>query len=277
MMAHDMKAGSMQPLLIELGTEELPVKALPGLAQAFFDGMLAALDKRGIAVERGDAKPLYTPRRLAVLLPGVAAEQPEQASEVLGPYLNIALDAEGQPTRALQGFAAKAGVEWTALERTSDARGERFVHRSVKPGASMAALLPEILAEAIAAMPIPKPMRWGAHEHAFARPVLWLVALHGGDVIDCEAFGIQAGRISRGHRFMHEGPVSLDQPATYVDTLREAKVLVDADERRARIVEQINAATRDGSARIDPDNLEQVNCLVEWRVNQDHFHNIQDG
>ena len=84
-MAHDMKAGSMQPLLIELGTEELPVKALPGLAQAFFDGMLAALDKRGIAVERGDAKPLYTPRRLAVLLPGVAAEQPEQASEVLGP------------------------------------------------------------------------------------------------------------------------------------------------------------------------------------------------
>lgn len=264
MMAHDMKAGSMQPLLIELGTEELPVKALPGLARAFFDGMLAALDKRGIAVERGDAKPLYTPRRLAVLLPGVAAEQPEQASEVLGPYLNIALDAEGQPTRALQGFAAKAGVEWTALERTSDARGERFVHRSVKPGASMAALLPEILAEAIAAMPIPKPMRWGAHEHAFARPVLWLVALHGGDVIDCEAFGIQAGRISRGHRFMHEGPVSLDQPATYVDTLREAKVLVDADERRARIVEQINAATRDGSARIDPDNLEQVNCLVEW-------------
>src|SRR3546814_11783340 len=92
-------------LLIELGTEELPVKALPGLAQALFEGVVDALGKRGIAVERGDAKPLYTPRRLAVLLPAVAVEQPEQASEVLGPYLNIALDADGQPTRAPQGFA----------------------------------------------------------------------------------------------------------------------------------------------------------------------------
>ena len=126
---------NMQPLLIELGTEELPVKALPGLAQALFDGVLAALDKRGVAVERGDAKPLYTPRRLAVLLPGVATEQPEQKSEVLGPYLNIALDAEGKPTKALEGFAAKAGIDWTQLEKTSDAKGERFVHRAVKPGA----------------------------------------------------------------------------------------------------------------------------------------------
>src|SRR5690606_17202191 len=118
------------PLLVELGTEELPVKALPGLAQAFFDGVLAALERRGIAVERGDARPLYSPRRLAVLLPGVAVEQPEQSSEVSGPYVNVALDADGQPTRALLGFAAKAGVEWTALERTSDAKGERFVLRS---------------------------------------------------------------------------------------------------------------------------------------------------
>ena len=142
-----MSTAPMPPLLIELGTEELPVKALPGLAQAFFDGVLAALDKRGIAVERGQARPLYSPRRLAVLLPGVAAEQPEQRSEVLGPYLNIALDAEGQPTRALQGFAAKAGIDWTQLEKTSDAKGERFVHRSVSPGARTASLLPEVLRE----------------------------------------------------------------------------------------------------------------------------------
>ncbi len=143
------------PLLIELGTEELPVKALPGLAQAFFDGVLAGLEKRGVSVERGDARPLSTPRRLAVPLPAVATEQPEQRPEVLGPYLNVALDAEGQPTKALQGFAAKAGVEWSALERTSDSKGERFVHRAVKPGARTSELLPEILAEAVAAMPIP--------------------------------------------------------------------------------------------------------------------------
>ena len=103
---------TMQPLLVEIGTEELPVGALPGLAQALFDGVVDGLAKRGIAFERGDAKPLHTPRRLAVLLPGVALKQPEQHSEVLGPYVNIALDADGQPTRALQGFAAKAGEQF---------------------------------------------------------------------------------------------------------------------------------------------------------------------
>lgn len=261
-----MSTAPMLPLLIELGTEELPVKALPGLAQAFFDGVLAALDKRGIAVERGDAKPLYTPRRLAVLLPGVAVEQPEQRSEVLGPYLNIALDAEGQPTRALQGFAAKAGVDWTALDKTTDAKGERFVHRAVTPGATTASLLPEVVREAIAAMPIPKPMRWGDHDYAFARPVLWLVMLLGKDVVDGEVFGVRADRMSRGHRFLHDKQVWLSTPADYVESLRSAKVLVDADERRARIVEQVEAAAAaaGGSARIDADNLEQVVCLNEW-------------
>ncbi|OOW63846.1 glycine--tRNA ligase subunit beta [Xanthomonas campestris pv. leeana] len=254
------------PLLIELGTEELPVKALPGLAQALFDGVLSGLEKRGIAVTRGDAKPLSTPRRLAVLLPGVATEQPEQRSEVLGPYLNIALDAQGQPTKALAGFAAKAGIDWTALERTSDAKGERFVHRAVTPGARTADLLPEILREAIAAMPIPKPMRWGAHEYAFARPVQWLALLFGTAVIPAELLGVRGDRITRGHRFMHEGAVSLAAPGDYVDALRAAHVLVDPDARRARIVDEVQAAARQagGSARIGDDNLEQVVNLVEW-------------
>ena len=256
----------MHPLLIELGTEELPVKALPGLAQAFFDGVIAALDKRGVAIERGDAKPLYTPRRLAVLLPGVATEQPEQRSEVLGPYLNIALDAEGNPTKALQGFAAKAGIDWTALEKTSDAKGERFVHRAVTPGAATAALLPDVLREAIAAMPIPKPMRWGGHAHAFARPAHWLVVLHGSDVIDAELFGVRSGRSSRGHRFMHDGAVEIAAPGDYIEAMRNAKVLVDADVRRTRIVQEVEGVARalGGDARIEADNLEQVNCLVEW-------------
>ena len=254
------------PLLIELGTEELPVKALPGLAQAFFDGVLSGLEKRGIAVTRGDAKPLSTPRRLAVLLPGVATEQPEQRSEVLGPYLTIALDAEGKPTRALAGFAAKAGIDWTALERTSDAKGERFVHRAVTPGARTADLLPEILHEAIAAMPIPKPMRWGAHEYTFARPVQWLVLLFGEAVIPAELLGVRGDRITRGHRFMHQGEVSLAAPGDYVDALRAAHVLVDADARRARILDEVEAAARQagGRARISDDNLEQVVNLVEW-------------
>ena len=256
----------MQPLLIEVGTEELPIQALPVLAQALFDGVIDGFVKRGVAVQRDDAKPLYSPRRLAVLLPGVRSEQPEQASEVLGPYLNIALDGDGQPTRALQGFAQKAGVEWTQLARTTDGKGERFVHRAVRPGAATVDLLPEILREAIAAMPIPKPMRWGDHHHAFARPVHWLVLLLGEHVVDSELFGQRAGRNSRGHRFLHDKPVWIGAPGDYVDALRAANVLVDPDERRERIVHEVEHAARatGGVARIDACNLEQVNCLVEW-------------
>ncbi len=257
---------NMQPLLVELGTEELPVKALPKLAQAFFDGVIDGLAKRGIAFERGEAKPLYSPRRLAVLLPGVAAEQSEQRSEVLGPYLNIALDADGQPTRALQGFASKAGVEWTALEKTTDAKGERFVHRSVKRGEKTADLLAAVVTDAIAAMPIPKPMRWGDHDYGFARPVHWLVLLLGKNVVDAGLLGVRSDRMSRGHRFMHDKPVWIGSPGDYVESLRGARVLVDPDERRARIVAEVEAAARDagGSARIDAGILEEVNGLVEW-------------
>ena len=256
----------MKPLLIELGVEELPVKALPGLAQAFFDGVIDGLAKRGIGFDREGAKPLSTPRRLAVLLPGVATEQPEQHSEVFGPYLNIALDANGEPTKALQGFAAKAGIDWTALERTTDAKGERFVLRSVTPGAKTATLLPEIVREAIAAMPIPKPMRWGSHDYAFARPVHWLVLLHGNDVVPAELLGLKSDRMSRGHRFMADKQVWLSNPGDYVESLKAANVLVDADARRERIVAEVNAAAAQagGVARITEDNLEQVVNLVEW-------------
>lgn len=259
-------SATMKPLLIELGTEELPVKALPGLAQAFFDGIVAGLGKRGIAVQADGAKPLSTPRRLAVLLPGVAEEQPEQAVETFGPYVSIALDAAGQPTKALEGFAAKAGVAWDALERASDAKGERFVHRSVKPGVRTAEVLPEVLAEAIAAMPIPKPMRWGDHDYGFARPVHWLVLLFGTDVVPAQLLGVVAGRDSRGHRFLHDTWVPLSAPGEYVAALEAASVLVDPDVRRARIVAEVEAAARQagGSARITGDNLEQTVALVEW-------------
>lgn len=260
----------MLPLLIELGTEELPVKALPGLAQALFDGVIDGLAKRGIAFDREGAKPLYTPRRLAVLLPGVAAEQPEQRSETLGPYLNIALDAEGRPTKALEGFAAKSGVDWTQLEKTSDNKGERFVLRSVKPGAKTAELLPEILREALAGMPIPKPMRWGARDAGFARPVHWLVLLLGDAVIDGEVFGIRADRMSRGHRFLHPASVWIGTPGDYVDALRAAKVLADPDERRARIVAEVEAAIASASPSLEgPDSSEPADAPASSPAIQD--------
>jgi glycyl-tRNA synthetase beta chain len=251
-----------QPLLIELGTEELPVKALPGLARALIDNLLAGLDRCGIA--HGQARMLYTPRRLAALIDAVAAEQPEQHSEVHGPYLNIALDADGQPTPALRGFAQKNGLPIEQLERTSDARGERFVARRVSPGASTAALMPELLADAVRAMPIPKPMRWGAHEHAFARPLHWLLVAHGDRVIETTLMGRRADRMSQGHRFHHPKPVWIGHPDSYIDDLRAAHVLVDPDERRERILSEIARVAGEATPRIDPGILEEVVCLTEW-------------
>ena len=251
-------------LLIEIGVEELPVKALPELASAFAGGIAEGLTRRGVAI--GAVRTLHSPRRLAVHIDAVAAEQPEQRSEVLGPYVNVALDASGAPTRALEGFASKAGVAWTALERTTDAKSERFVHRQVRPGARTVDLIQEIFNEALRSLPIPKPMRWGAHEHAFARPVLWLVALHGSDVVPLAAFGLGAGRSSRGHRFMHDRAVDIANADGYVEALRAARVLVDPDERRAAIRAEVEAAARavGGQARITDANLEEVNALVEW-------------
>lgn len=255
---------STASLLIELGTEELPVKALPELAAAFADGVVAGLAKRGVT--HGAARSLYSARRLAVLIEGVASEQPEQRSEVLGPYLNIGLDADGNPTPALKGFAQKNGVEWTALERAIDSKGERFVARSVKPGARTADLLNELLGETLKAMPIPKPMRWGGHEYGFARPAHWLIVLLGSEIVEAEALGLKSDRMSRGHRFHHAKPVWIARPEDYIDSLRAAKVLVDADERRERIRTLVNEAaqTVGGIARIDAGILEEVQCLNEW-------------
>ena len=255
-----------QSLLVEIGTEELPPKALPDLARAFFDGMLAGLDKRGIAYTREGARPLHSPRRLAVFVPGVASEQPTQSSEVLGPYLNIALNADGQPTPALLGFASKNGVTIEQLAKITDGKGERFVARSEKPGASTARLLPEIVAEALKALPIPKPMRWGSREFAFVRPAHWLVLLYGDQVVDTEILGLKSDRMSRGHRFHAPKPVWLSRPEDYVDALRSAYVLVDPDERRARISAEIAAAAAraDGIAQVADALLEEVNGLVEW-------------
>jgi glycyl-tRNA synthetase beta chain len=254
------------PLLIELGTEELPPKALPELAQAFFDGMMAGFEKRGIAFNKNNAKPLYSPRRLAVLFAEVGTEQASQKSEVLGPYLNIGLNAEGQPTPALIGFAGKNGLSIEQLEKTSDNKGERFVARSEKPGAETRSLMADIVSESLAALPIPKPMRWGNRDTKFIRPVHWLVMLTGNEVIEGEVLGLKSNRMSRGHRFHHNKPVSISTPHAYVDTLRDAHVLVNADERRERIREQIENTARQsgGNARIDEKLLDEVNCLVEW-------------
>ena len=259
-----------QPLLIEIGTEELPPKALPELAQALFDGVIKGLTTRHVKFETADgfadAKPLYTPRRLAVLLPKVATQQPTQYSEVLGPYMNIAHDAHGLPTPALQGFAQKNGMSVEQLGRTTDAKGARYVARITREGSTTAALLPEIVAEALKTLPVPKPMRWGSRDFAFVRPAHWAVILLGREVCDGSLLGLKIDRMSRGHRFHHDKPIWLNEAGEYIESLRLAKVLVDPVERRRRVRSEIERAAKeaDGIARIPDELLEEVNNLVEW-------------
>lgn len=262
-----MSAASAPSLLIELGTEELPPKALDDLASAFGIGICDGLAKRGVIGNVVGAKFYCSPRRLAVLVPGVAAQQPAQKSEVLGPYVNIGLDANGAPTPALNGFAAKNGMAVEQLQRIADAKGERFVARSEKPGQPTAALIPEILAEALKALPIPRPMRWGDHDYAFVRPVHWLVMLHGSEVVEGGVFGLESGRMSRGHRFHHPQPVHIVDADSWLDALRAAKVLADPAERRTRVRDEVARAAPAGLAPRLSDELEaEIANLTEWPV-----------
>ena len=262
-----MSTASAPSLLIELGTEELPPKALDDLAAAFAGAIVDGLARRGIDADAAGAKTYASPRRLAVWIPAVAAQQPAQKSEVPGPYLSIGLDANGTPTAALNGFAAKNGVTIEQLQRTTDAKGERFVARSEKPGQSTAALVPEIVAEALKALPIPKPMRWGDHDYAFVRPAHWLVLLHGNQVIDAGLLGLESGRMSRGHRFHHPQPVHIVDADSWLDALRAAKVLADPAERRARVRAEVARVAPSGAIpRLGDALCDEISNLTEWPV-----------
>jgi glycyl-tRNA synthetase beta chain len=255
-------------LLIELGTEELPPKALDELSAAFLRGVCDGLAKRGVVAELDLAQAYASPRRLAVHVPGVVAAQPQQAIERRGPALNVAFDAAGQPSKALLGFAQSCGVEVSQLEKLETDKGAWFVWRTVKPGQSVAALLPEIIDEALKGLPIPRPMRWADHDYSFVRPVHWLVILHGAEIVDGEVLGLKSGRTSHGHRFMHPQPVPVADADGWLDTMRAANVLADPQERRQRIRAQIEQVTKQtaGLPRLDDALLDELANLTEWPV-----------
>lgn len=257
-----------KPLLIELGTEELPPKALDELAAAFTRGVCDGLAKRGVEAALDAARTFATPRRLAVYIPEVAKAQPEQVMERRGPAVSAGLDAEGQPSRALLGFAQSCGVAVDALEKLETDKGAWFVHRSVNPGQAVATLLPDIVAEALKSLPIPKPMRWSDHDYSFVRPVHWLVILHGADIIDGEVLGLTSGRKSRGHRFMHPTPIHVVDADSWEDAMRAARVLADPAERRQRIRDEVLRATGEtgGAPRLDDALLDEIANLTEWPV-----------
>lgn len=265
-----MSAG--KPLLIELGTEELPIHAVDTLARTFFEGVVRGLETRhfGIGREEGGRSAAWycSPRRLAVYLPAVTASQPTISTEVLGPAVTVGLDKDGNPTPALQGFAAKNGVDVASLERVATDKGERFVCRSSKPGQSLGALLAEIVEEALKGLPIPKPMRWSDHDYSFVRPAHWLVLLYGADIVDGEVLGLKSGRQSRGHRFMHPQPVHVADADSWLDAMRAARVLAEPAERRQRIREEVARVAQEtgGVPQLDDALLDEIANLTEWPV-----------
>ena len=248
--------------LVELGTEELPPKALKRLAEAFLEGVEKGLNEAGLAYE--STRYYAAPRRLAVFVEQLATQQPDRTSQMDGPPVKAAFDAEGQPTQAALGFARKCGVELSELDQS----GPRLRHVQTIAGQPAAELLPQIVDNALAALPIPKRMRWGAGKTEFVRPTQWLVMLLGEDVIPCRILSRQAGRESRGHRFHHPAAVSISSPASYADDLRKAHVIADFAERRELISRRVSelAAEQQGSAIVPDSLLDEVTALVEWPV-----------
>lgn len=254
-------------LLFELGTEELPPTALRRLSGALCHEFAEGL--RGCGLAFGNVRGYATPRRLTVLVEALAYQQPDREVERRGPAFSAAFDREGQPTRAAEGFARSCGVTVGDLQKQETDKGAWLVYRVRETGRSAADLLPGVAERALAALPIPKRMRWGDSEAEFVRPVHWVVFLHGNAVVRCELMGCTASDRSRGHRFHHPAEIVIGSPAVYEATLEEpGRVIADFERRRERIRGEVLAAaeTLGGVAVIDEDLLDEVTALVEWPV-----------
>ena len=254
-------------LLVEIGTEELPPKALRTLSEAFASELASELDAAGLA--HGAPAPCATPRRLAALVPGVPATQPDREVERRGPPLSRAFDENDEPTPAALGFARSVGVEVDRLVRISTGDGAWLGHRSTRSGAPLASLLPGMVERALARLPAPRRMRWANRDTEFVRPVHWAVLMHGTEVIEAEILGVASGRATRGHRFHHPADIVLEDAGQYVTALRrQGHVVAGFEERMEMIRAQVEQAADElgGEARIEPALLEENAALVEWPV-----------
>ena len=257
---------STETLLVELGTEELPPKALKSLGLAFRDGIVDGLAERELA--HGAVQWFATPRRLAVQIAEVQLQAPEKTVEALGPPVDRAKDEDGNWTPAAAGFAKKQGVAPEELESIETPKGSRLGLRSTVAGIRAADALNEIIAQSVSALPIPKRMRWGASREEFVRPVHWVVAMLGDSSDHGQILGKRTGNTTRGHRFHSSGDIQISAPDQYEDTLRKAHVIASYEERQAEISKQVSAQAEaiGASAVIDADLLDEVTGLVEWPV-----------
>ncbi len=253
--------------LIEVGTEELPPKALRSLMEAFGAELAAAVDDAPLA--HGDVHTYASPRRLTVVIEALAHRQADRTLQHKGPPTRVAFDKDGNPTAAATAFARKCGVEVSALDTSKTEKGEWLVFEALEKGKTAAELMPALIERALAALPIPRRMRWGAGDAEFVRPVHWIVMLHGKRVIEAPVMDTMAGNVSRGHRFHSSGPIVIAEAKDYLDTLEsKGHVIADFERRRTIIRNGVDAAAaRAGGTVVDGEALyDEVAALVEWPV-----------
>lgn len=250
--------------IFELGCEELPSAAVWPLANELANQLSAALDKAKL--NYSEVKRFATPRRMAVIIKDLQAEQPSQTVMRRGPAAVAAFDKEEKPTQALLGFAKSCGVSVEALTRIQTDKGDWMVYETLSTGVSTKQLLPDLVSQSLAALPVTKPMRWGSGDDEFARPVHWAVMLYGDEVLPHEVLGVKTGRLSRGHRFHHPQDISIFSAQSYESQMREAFVIADFDIRRQTIKEQIKQLAEPLHATVVmPDELvDEVTSIVEW-------------
>ncbi|MDP0561550.1 MAG: glycine--tRNA ligase subunit beta [Candidatus Endonucleobacter sp. (ex Gigantidas childressi)] len=253
--------------LVELGTEELPPKALKKLSQAFTDSILTSLDL--VEISYGEHQSFASPRRLSLLIRELKIAQPDQAIERRGPAIEAAFDNQNNPTKAAKGFASSNNTCVNHLETIKTKKGNYLVYRYIKQGTQTVSLLPKIISQSLFNLPTPKRMRWGARREEFVRPVHWLIMLYGDEVVNCDILGLKAGRESWGHRFHTTRPLTINKPSDYQKTLEvEGKVIADFNERRNIIRKLITAESKkiNNTAVVCEDLLDEVTALVEWPI-----------
>lgn len=255
-----------ETLLIELGTEELPPKSLKTLATAFFDNIKSQLDSGDLSYS--DIKWFATPRRLAVQVFDLVAKQQDKTVEKRGPAVNAAFDDQGNPSKAAEGWARSNGITVEQAERLITPKGEWLLYKATVAGQAISELVPDMVTNALSKLPIAKPMRWGAERTQFIRPVHTLTMMYGNQIIAGTALGVNSSNQVQGHRFHHQGLITLNHANDYQAELLKAFVEVDYQARQDKIVAQIKQVSADISAvaLIDEDLLEEVTSLVEWPV-----------
>ena len=254
-------------LLFELGSEELPPKTLVRLSNALLDGIVQGLQIADIPFT--SAKAYATPRRLAVFIENLSTAQPDKTVEKRGPAIQAAFSADGVPSKAALSFATSCGTDFEKLDRLKTDKGEWLAFSQVVKGQATENLIPDIIRQSIAGLPIAKRMRWGSFNTEFVRPVHWAVLLYGNTVINTEILGLQTGNSTLGHRFHAPQKLTITAPENYQDILfNQGKVIVDIEQRKSLIRDaaQKAAAAVKGVAHIETDLLEEIAALNEWPV-----------